>query len=41
MNEKEPRKEGTEPNPDDVLRKMLGTAPQQRKPKTKAKKDDK
>jgi hypothetical protein len=40
MNE-EPRKEGTDPNPDEVLRKMLGTPPQPRKPKIKEAKPEK
>jgi len=36
MTEKKPRKRVVaEPKPDDVLRKMLGTPPQPRKPKTK------
>jgi hypothetical protein len=30
-----------EPNPDDVLRKMLATPPQPRKPKTKEEKPEK
>ena len=41
MTEKEPREKGTESNPDEVLRKMLGTAPQPRKPKTKGEKPEK
>lgn len=39
MKEKEPRKEGvSDPKLDDVLRKMLATPPQPRKPKTKEEK---
>ena len=42
MTEKKPRKEEiTEPNPDEVLRKMLGTPPQPRKKKTKEAKPEK
>jgi len=41
MTEQKPRKEETaEPNPDEVLRRMLGTPPQPRKPKIKAKKSE-